>query len=161
MNRPEYTRAPQFPQLPQHDKTALTVLDHISLEMTQEQVKALFTPLITPEERKILGEAAEDLMIRTLSASAVFAWSGDFDSEAFAAVCDDELAAHLATTRDEFGREVEGLDYSEVFDANVNPDRINALIEISKRAGILQVLESGRLQFSPGFAEKMDVFFEE
>ena len=129
--------------------------------MTQEQVKALFTPLITPEERKILGPDAEELMISVLVSTSVFAIGGDFDSEAFAAVCDDELAEHLANTRDEVGQNVSGLDYFEVYDENVNPDRINALIEISKRAGILSILESGRLQFNPGFAEKMDVFFEE
>lgn len=158
MNSPEYTQALQ---LPQYDTGMKTILDQISLEMTQEEVQALFTPLITSEERNILGADAESLMVSVLLSASVFAFGGDFDSEAFAAVCDDELAAHLATTRDELGQQIEGLDYFEVYDQNVNPDRINALLEIAKRAGIIRILESGRLQFNSGFAEKMDVFFAE
>jgi hypothetical protein len=135
------------------------ILDQVDLDMSQEQVAELFTPYITPQERNILGEEAEGLMVNVLSAASVFAWGGNFDSSAFAAVCDDQLASHLATTRDENGKEVEGLDYQEVYDENINPDRIDAMLKIATRTGIIRILESGRLQFDPNFVEKMDVFF--
>lgn len=127
--------------------------DLINTSTTKEQLKALISANITPEERKYLGDQAESLVAMAIIASMAFAFGGDFDSEAFAAVVDDDLAAYLAEVPIKAGAG----EYFETFDTHVDPDRINAILEIVKRVGLIEINEKGRLFYNPKILEISDV----
>lgn len=101
------------------------IVEIITPQTTVAEFDSLVQGILTPEDQKLFGDKAAELVINSLLyMTSMTPYPATFDSEAFGFIVDSTLS-----------------DPNEYCD----PERIDRLLEIAREQGIVDAQENGRL----------------